>query len=487
VDPVLLIALPLFTAFLIPVAQKFWKGAAEALPLLTLGFNLYLVISLIPKALKKPIIVVIAGWKPPVGINLTIGPLGIFLALIITSVAFLVAIYSIWYIKVEPKEKYCMLCLMLVTGSLGMVLTGDIFNMFVFMEITSISAYALTGFIRDRDGSEAAFKYLMIGSLGSNFVLLGILLIYVGTGTLNMADIAAKMPTMDPKLAVMAVILMVVGLGIESEMFPLNGWAPDAYSMAPSPIGAIFGAIVVKGAVYALARMIYTIFDFHSLFYFLVIMGIITLLIAEMSALRQKQVKRMLAFSSIGQMGMILVALGLGTLGGIVAGLFQILNHAILKALLFLAAGYLVYHSGSKNIEDMDGMGRKTPLTALAFSVGAFGIIGLPPLNGFWSKFLIISETVKAHYMLIAALILLGSVIEAVYYLRVVGRLFFKPAGQNIQAEQLPLSGLISMGVLVIAAIVIGLYPNWVMALLHPAARELFDKQFYIHSVLGTF
>ncbi len=484
-DPVLLIALPLFTAFLIPVARMIWKPSAEVLPFLTLGFNLYLMITLIPRALKAPIVVVIANWKPPLGINLTIGPLGLFLALIITSIAFLVAIYSIWYIRVEPKEKYCMLCMMLVTGSLGMVLTGDIFNMFVFMEITSISAYALTAFIRDRDGSEAAFKYLMIGSLSSNFVLLGILLIYVGTGTLNMADIASKMPSMDPRLAVAAVILMVVGLGVESEMFPLNGWAPDAYSMAPAPISAVFGAIVVKGAVYALARMIYTIFNFHSLFYFLVIMGIITLLIGEMSALRQKQIKRMLAFSSIGQMGMILVALGLGTMGGLVAGLFQILNHAILKALLFLAAGYLVYHSGSKNIEDMDGMGKRMPVLALSFTIGAFGIMGLPPLNGFWSKFFVISETVKSHYIVIAALILLGSLIEAVYYLRVVGRLFFKPASEKVSAEPLPISGFISMFVLVAAAIVIGLYPNWVMHLLQPAAKELFDKQFYIHSVLG--
>jgi len=484
---VLLIALPLFTAFLIPIAAKIWKPGAHALPLFTLGINLYLVIRAIPRALERPIVVVIAGWKPPLGINLTVGPLGLFMALIITSVAFLVAIYSIRYIQVEPKEKYCMLCMMLVTGSLGMVLTGDIFNLFVFMEITSISAYALTAFIRDRDGAEAAFKYLLIGSLASNFVLLGILLLYVGTGTLNMADIAARISGMDPRLAVVAVVLMVVGVGVESEMFPLNGWAPDAYSMAPSPIGAVFGAIVVKGAVYALARMVYTIFNFQGLFPFLVIMGIITLLVAEMSALRQRQIKRMLAFSSIGQMGLILIAFGLGTLGGIAAGLFQMLNHAILKALLFLAAGYLVYHSGSKDISDMDGMGKKSPFLGLVFSIGAFGVMGLPPLNGFWSKLLVLSETVRAHYLVVAALILLGSVIEAVYYLRVVGRLFFKPPEQEIEPRRVPVSGMIPMAVLVVAAIVIGLYPDGVLHLLKPAAKELLDRQFYIHSVLGTF
>ncbi|HFE52460.1 MAG TPA: hypothetical protein ENK07_03400, partial [Bacteroidetes bacterium] len=319
VDPVLLIALPLLTAFLVPLVRRMWRPLGEALPLLTLLFNLGLAISYVPRALEKPIVVVIAGWKPPLGINLTIGPLGIFMAVLILFVAVLVAIYSIWYIREEPKERYCMLCLMLVTGSLGMVLTGDLFNLFVFMEITSISAYALTAFIRDRDGSEAAFKYLIIGSLASNFFLLGVVLLYSATGTLNMADLASKLPNVDPRITVPAVILMVVGLGVESEMFPLNGWAPDAYSMAPTPIGAVFGAIVVKGAVYALARVLYTIFNFQGIIHFLVIMGIITLLMGEMAALRQRQIKRMLAFSSIGQMGLILVALGLGTAGGLVA------------------------------------------------------------------------------------------------------------------------------------------------------------------------
>ncbi|NOZ55826.1 MAG: proton-conducting membrane transporter [Calditrichaeota bacterium] len=484
-DPVLLIALPLLTAFLVPLVRRAWRPLGEALPLLTLLFDLALAISYVPRALEKPIVVIIAGWRPPLGINLTIGPLGIFMAVMILFVAVLVAIYSIWYIRVEPKERYCMLCLMLVTGSLGMVLTGDIFNLFVFMEITSISAYALTAFIRDRDGSEAAFKYLIIGSLASNFFLLGVVLIYSSTGTLNMADLAAKMPSVDPRIAVPAVILMVVGLGVESEMFPLNGWAPDAYSMAPTPIGAVFGAIVVKGAVYALARMLYTIFNFQGVIHFLVIMGIVTLLMGEMAALRQRQIKRMLAFSSIGQMGLILVALGLGTAGGLVAALFHMLNHALLKALLFLTAGYLVYHSGSKEIADMDGMGRRVPLLAVAFSIGAFGIMGLPPLNGFWSKFLVISETVKAHYVAIAALALVGSVIEAVYYLRVVGRLFFKPADERVRAARLPVSAFVSLGLLVVAVVVIGLYPGWVMHVLQPAAHELLDKSFYIHSVLG--
>ena len=486
-DPVLMIALPLLAAFLIPLAGRLHKEIPKYVPLVIVGFNLYEAVMLLPKAMVKPVIVVIAAWVPPLGINLTIGPLGGLLALIISLVGFVVAIYNIKFVQEEPREKYYMLFLLLITGSTGMVLTGDIFNLFVFLEITSISAYALTAFIRDRNGAEAAFKYLLIGSLSSTFILLGIAILYANTGTLNMADIAAKIHNVDPKITLVAMILLVTGFGVESEMFPLNGWAPDAYSQAPTAVGAVFGGIVVKAGVYGLARLIFTIFNFHGIFSFILIVGIITLLIAEMSALRQRQVKRMLAFSSIGQMGLVLIALGLATQQGVVGALFQMFNHALIKPLLFLSAGYLVYYSGSKNIEDLDGMGRVSPVTAFFFAFGAFAIMGLPPLNGFWSKLFIISETIHAGFVLIAALALVGSVIEAVYYLRVVGRLYFKPHHEELKVKRAHGSALFAMSILAIIALVVGLYPDLVIHYLKPAAAELLDRSVYIKSVLASF
>jgi len=485
-DPVLMIALPLLAAFLIPLLGRWHKEIPQYVPLLIIGFNLYESVMLLPHSMVKPVIVVIAAWVPPLGINLTIGPLGNLLALMISLVGFVVAIYNIKFVKEEPREKYYMLFLLLVAGATGMVLTGDIFNLFVFLEITSISSYALTAFIRDRNGAEAAFKYLLIGSISSTFVLLGIALIYVSTGTLNMADIAAKIPQADPKIMLVAMILLITGFGVESELFPLNGWAPDAYSQAPTPIGAAFGGIVVKAGVYGLARMIYTIFNFQGVFYFIMIAGIITLLIAEISAMRQRQIKRMLAFSSIGQMGLVLVAFGLATEQGVMGALFQMFNHALLKPLLFLSAGYLVFYSGSKDISDLDGMGRVKPLTSFFFAFGAFAIMGLPPLNGFWSKLFIISETIRAGFVLVAALALVGSIIEAVYYLRVVGRLYFKPHHEQIKVQYVHPTALIAMSILAILALLTGLYPNLVMNYLQPAAAELLHKSAYIKSVLAT-
>jgi len=484
-DPVLMIALPLLAAFLIPVFNRFSKAIPKYIPVVILGLNLYESIRLLPYSMVKPVIVVIAGWQPPLGINLTIGPLGNVLALIISLVGFVVAIYNIKFVTEEPTEKYYMLFLLIITGATGVVLTGDLFNMFVFLEITSISAYALTAFIRDRNGAEAAFKYLLIGGISSTMILLGIAIIYTYTGTLNLADIAQKMQYVDPKIALAAMALLIVGFGVEAELFPLNGWAPDAYSQAPTPVGAIFGGIVVKAGVYGLARMLYTIFNFEGVFYFLMIMGLITLLMAEMSAMRQSQIKRMLAFSSIGQMGLVLIAFGLATQRGVEGALFQMLNHALIKPLLFLSAGYLVYYSGSKNIEDLDGMGRTKPFLAFFFAFGAFAIMGLPPLNGFWSKMIIISETIRNGFIIVAAFALVGSVIEAVYYLRVVGRLYFKKHDDKQQEKYVHGSAIFAMSILVLLAIAIGLYPDLVMQYLKPAAEELVNKTLYIQSVIA--
>ena len=484
-DPALMIALPLLAAFLIPLLKRVSEAIPGYIPVLILGLNLYESIALLPYSLQKPVIVIIAAWQPPLGINLTIGPLGNILALIISLVGFVVAIYNIKFVLEEPGEKYYMLYLLMIAGATGMVLTGDLFNLFVFLEITSISAYALTAFIRDRNGAEAAFKYLLIGSIASTMILLGIALIYATTGTLNIADIARKIGQVDTRITLAALILLIVGFGVEAEIFPLNGWAPDAYSQAPTPVGAVFGGIVVKAGVYGLARVIYTIFNFEGIFHFILIMGVITLLMAEMSAIRQKQIKRMLAFSSIGQMGLVLIALGVATQEAVTGGLFQMFNHALIKPLLFLAAGYLVYYSGSKDIKDLDGMGKIKPVTSFFFAFGAFALMGLPPLNGFWSKLIIISETVNAGFILVAALALAGSIIEAVYYLRVVGRLYFKSSEDQVKTKYVHASAVVAMSILAGLALFAGLFPDVVIHYLQPAARELMDKTHYIQSVMA--
>ncbi len=479
------IAVPLLAAFLIPIIGRFSKEFVKIIPGIVLLYLSYVAITLFPIALETPIVEVLSGWKPPFGISLVYGPLAAYLTALITLMGFVIWVYSYKFIIREPIEKYYMLFMLLITGSTGIILTGDIFNMFVFLEITAIAAYSLTAFLRDKDGAEAAFKYLLIGSFASSFFLLAVMLLYANTGTLNIAEIATKIESVSMSTRVLILILFLVGLGIEAELFPLNGWAPDAYSQAPSPIGAIFGGIVVKAAIYALMRLVFLLFNFSEVFHFLLIMGIITMIIAEMSAMKQQQIKRMLAFSSIGQMGLVIIAFGVGTSDSVQAALFQMFNHAVIKALLFFAAGYLVFHSGSKKISALDGLGRDKPITSFFFALGSLAIIGLPPFSGFWSKLYILLSVADAGLITAVVLVLIASIIEAVYYLRVVSRLYFnKETTEVAEVRRTPITGMLAMGILALVIIAVGIYPDYIWNVLEPAANELVNKAEYIRIAL---
>ena len=486
--PVLFIAIPLLAAFLIPLFGMVWKESVRIIPGLVLAYLLVLAINLLSYVtVNGPIVEIIAGWAPPIGINLVFNAFSGFLVTLMIFMGLLVWLYSYRFksnVEYEPARKYFLLLMMLITGSVGIVLTGDIFNMFVFIEIVGISGYALTAFYTGRDSAEASFKYLIMGSIASVFLLLAIMMIYSQLGTLNMADVASKMHLMDPKYKIISFILFVVALGIEAEIFPLNGWAPDAYAEAPGPVGAAFSGIVVKAAVYALIRYTYTIFDLSGAYNILIIVGLITLVVAEVSAIRQDKLKRMLAFSSIGQMGLVLVAFGIGTAEGVFAALFIMLNHAIIKPMLFFSGSYLVYHSKKKTISDVDGMGKLAPFTSIIFTLGAFAIVGLPPFAGFWGKLSFLVAAANSNMVLIIALILMVSVVEIVYYMRVVNRIFFFKRSIGLLARRPTFNAYIVMSVLAAIILIIGFYPDSVSLYLQNAANSLVDKSQYIHSVL---
>ncbi len=268
VTPVHYIALPLMAAFLMPILGLISKKLTYYIPGVVFLYLVVVSTAMLPVALVSPIVEVLAGWRPPLGIDLYYGPLGGFLASLFAVLGFLVWLYSIIYMKNReeelPLDKFYMLFMMAIAGATGIVLTGDIFNMFVFLEITAIAAYSLTAFLPNRHGAEAAFKYILIGSLASTFLLLAILVLYSYTGTLNMAHIAQKMTDVPYHVQIFVLILFITGLGIEAELFPLNGWAPDAYMQAPIPVAAIFGGIVVKAGVYALFRVIFTVMNIPS-------------------------------------------------------------------------------------------------------------------------------------------------------------------------------------------------------------------------------
>jgi formate hydrogenlyase subunit 3/multisubunit Na+/H+ antiporter MnhD subunit len=472
VNPVLLIAVPLGLAFAIPLLGFISRKLEKYIPPMAMLFNLIVSLSLIPKVLEQPIVVSIGGFPPPFCINLVAGPVGVLFSAIIALVGLLVSIYALDYIKEGATEKYHTLYLLLLTGATGVVLTGDIFNLFVFFEILCISSYALVAYLGDRAGIESAVKYLIQGAIGSSLVLIGVALLYGLFGTLNMADIASNIDSVSPISVFVPLVLLITGLGIEGAIFPLNAWLPDAHSSAPSSISAILSGIAIEVGIYAVARIVFTVFGASSIFLF-----------------SQNNIKRLLAYSSIGQIGLIVFALGIATSYGVVGGLFQIISHSLSKALLFLAVGYMIYRTGSMDISTFEGMGKRMPFTSLAFTIGAFSLVGLPPFVGFPSKFLIVRAALAKEEVLftvLIALVLLGTVIEGAYFFRVIQTLYFKGKRANPnKREEAPIAALIPICILMILIIVIGVYPRLVTDILNSAASELLNRIGYIKGVLG--
>jgi proton-translocating NADH-quinone oxidoreductase chain N len=489
VNPVLLIILPLGLAFAIPLFGFISKRIVKFVPFVALFSNLVISLKLLPRVLEQPVHVSIAGFAPPFGINLVAGPVGILFASLISLVGLLVSIYAFDYIKEKVQEKYHILYLLLLTGATGVVLTGDIFNLFVFYEILCISSYALVAYFGDRASVESAVKYLIQGALGSALILIGIGLLYGRFGTLNMADIAGNIQSVHSISVFVPFVLLITGFGVEAAIFPLNGWLPDAHSSAPSSISAILSGIAIEVGLYAIIRVVFTLFGATNILAFFLYLGVISLLIGELCAFSQENIKRMLAYSSIGQIGLIVFALSMGSYNGITAGLFQLVSHTLAKALLFLTAGYMIYRSSSVNISSFEGMGKKMPFTSLAFTIGAFSLVGMPPFMGFPGKFMIVKAALTEQEVLLTVLIvlvLLATIIEAAYFFKVVQVMYFKgePGKPIPKKEMTPFSVLIPVFIFVGLIVFTGIYPKLITDVLNSSASELLHRVDYIKSII---
>ncbi len=488
VNPVLLIVVPLGFAFALPLIGLISKKIVRFIPVIAFAFNLIISLLLIPEVLDKPMIISIGGFSPPFCINLVAGPAGILFSTLIALAGLLVSIYALDYIKEGPQEKYHILFILLLTGATGVVLTGDIFNLFVFFEIICISSYSLVAYLGNKAGIESALKYLIQGAVGSSLLLVGIGLLYGLFGTLNMADIARNITSVSNISIFVPLVLVISGLGVEAAIFPLNAWLPDAHSSAPSSISAVLSGIAIEVGLYAVVRVIFTIFGGSNIPMFLLFLGVLTLLIGEMCAFSQKNIKRMLAYSSIGQIGLIVFAFAIFTPDAVTGGLFQMVSHTLGKMLLFLTVGYMIQRTGSMDISAFEGMGRKMPYTSLAFTVGAFSIVGLPPFIGFFSKFLIIRSALAEEgilYIVLVGLVLLGTIIEGAYFFRVIQVIYFRGEKAGTVKKRAPIIALIPIFILVILIIGIGIYSRFLDDTLNSAAMDLLDKVEYIRSVLG--
>jgi multicomponent Na+:H+ antiporter subunit D len=434
----------------------------------------------------------LGGWAPPLGINLAVDGLGLLIGLIVASISTLVVIYSLVFMKQDSGlGQYYTLMLLLTAGMMGVAFTGDIFNLYVFFEIMSISSYALVAFRRSKISIEGSMKYLIIGSLGTAFILLGIALLYGLTGTLNIADLAGKLAVINtasgstPLISIIALTLFVVGFGIKIGMIPFHAWLPDAYQAAPSPISAIMAGGTAIVGVGAILRVSYFLFGVSMVGPLLIGLGLITMVLGAFMALIQRDLKRLLAYSGISQMGYILLSVGFGTALGITGGLFHMLNNAIYKSLLFLSAGAIIYRVGTSRLDELGGLGGKMPITAGIFMVGTLALAGVPPFNGFASKLTIYLAGIEAGYPILSVIAAIFSAVTLAYMIRAFIAVFLGPRTTRFKnVKEAPRSMLFPMMVLAIVCVVLGVLPQLGFGAVEPAQMVLLDPSSYIGKVM---
>lgn len=378
----------------------------------------------------------LAGWPPPIGIEYVLDPLAAFMVVVILTVALLVFVHSRTLVEAElpgREVSFFAVALMLLTGFAGIVLTGDLFNLYVFLEISSLSGYALIA-VGEKPSPVAAFRYLLVGTVGASLYLLGLGFLYISTGSLNIADLAMLLPDVaaNPPVVV-GLVLMVIGLAIKMALFPLHGWQPDAYTYAPSASSALLAPVATKVGAYVLIRVLFFVFEpgyVRASLPMTEILGWLSLagiLFGSIMAIAQKELKRMLAYSSVAQIGYIGLGIGLANPLGLIGAVLHVLNHAFMKAGLFLVAGNLRLRIGHSTIPAFDDSLRKAmPWTMAAFAVFALSMIGIPPTAGFFSKWYLVLGAFENSNWVGVAVILISSLLNAVYFFRVLEKVYLR-------------------------------------------------------------
>ena len=426
----------------------------------------------------------LGGWAPPWGIEYRIDALNALVAVIVAGIGAITLPYALRSVADEiPRWQtpyFYSAFLLCLDGLLGINQTGDIFNLFVFLEISSLSSYALISMGQKRRALTAAYQYLIMGTIGATFLLIGIGLVYAETGTLNMVDLAARLPELYSHRTVhTAFTFMLVGISLKLALFPLHLWLPNAYTYAPSAITVFLAATATKVAVYVMLRTVFTVFSIHFVqitpteLVFL-LLGMAGILYASVAAIYQPDAKRLLAYSSIAQIGYMVLGMGFGSALGLTGTIVHVFNHALMKGALFMALGALVYRVGSTRMNQIQGLGREMPWTFAAIFIAGLSLIGVPGTAGFISKWYLVLAAIEQQDWLIALVILAGSLLAVAYMWNLVETLFFQPASpQREPVREAPLSMLVPMWLLVIANIWFGLDTELTVGIAETAVQLL--------------
>lgn len=483
--PALAVVIPLLSAPLCLFLRR--SLLAWIFTVIASGLTMVVSIALLQQVMSTGTIVYeMGGWSAPWGIEYRVDKLNAFLLLIVTSISTVVLLAAHTSIEKEiPRHRHTLfyvLYLLSLAGLLGVVTTGDAFNVFVFLEISSLAAYSLIALGEDRRALWAAYQYLIMGTIGATFILIGIGLMYQMTGTLNMDDLSRRLPEVAQTRTVFAAFaFIIVGVCLKVALFPLHRWLPNAYAYAPSVVTAVLAATSTKVAVYLLIRFTFTVFGISFSFTtvplqtIFVILGLLGIFVASTTAIFQKNVKHLFAYSSVAQIGYMIVGYSISTTMGLMATLLHLFNHALMKSALFLALGAVMYRIGTVQLNQFQGLGRQMPVTMAAIVAGGLSLIGVPLTVGFVSKWYLVLAALENGWWPVAVLILLGSLLAIVYVWRIVETAYFNepPAGRE-SVEEAPLGFLIPVWVLVSANIYFGMDTRLSVRVAEAASQSLF-------------
>jgi len=439
---------------------------------------------------SEALVIHLGGWQAPFGITLVADSLAVIFVLMTQISATMGVIYAMGsQDAVTRYPTFYPLLLALCAGLTGTLLTGDLFNLFVFAELLLISGTVLAAISDHRSGVEAALKYFYMSLLASTFMLLAIGCFYVSYGTLNMADLAARVAQEGERLLLIpGIILLMIAFLIKSAVFPFHFWQPDLYMTAPTPVAAVLAAVVSKLGVYGLLRMGTLLFPEQAskMGIVLIVLSVAAVIYGGLGAIGTQDIKRMLAYSSMAQMGFIILAIGWGTGLALTAAIVYAFNHSLIKGALLMLSGKVVSHSQSKSsaFKHLRGLGKSTPVTGILFFTGALALAGIPPLNGFISKALLFSSGIAAQGFWPLLLIGLASIFTMIYTIRAFQQVWWAQPEVDIQAVALG-DKMVAPLILVAMIVILGLWAEPLVNLAQNASQWMLDPNAYILAVLG--
>lgn len=473
----LIVIIPLIFSFLVFIAGWWNRNLCFPLAILAISVCVLASTSIFSAVITTgPIHYWLGGWQPPWGIEYAVDHLNAFMLAIVSILGLLAAIYAKRSVEKELPEKipqFWSLFILLLTGLLGITITGDMFNLFVLLEVSSLTAYALIA-MGEKHAMLASYRYLVMGTIGASWYLLGVGYLYIATGTLNIADLSTLLPQLyESKTVLVGFCFILVGIGIKMALFPLHVWLPDTYTYAPSAVSTTVAPLMTKVMAYALIRIMFFVFQPHFSSEAIpaadIISGLaaVAVIVGSIYAIAQTNLKRMLSYSVIAQIGAIALGIGLANRSGLTGAVLHILNEAFTKGCVFAVAGAIVYKQGSCGIETLRNGYRKMPFTMTAFTIGAFSMVGIPPTLGFFSKLYLILGAIDTGQWIFVVVLLFSSILNAVYFFRVIQQSSFeepipdysrsKPYAA-VARDEAPLSMLIPMQVMAAGILLLGLF-----------------------------